>query len=98
MEFGGIHWATIFQEVHQILISVMSFKITLLKPHLPVKFVKENVQMWFHYFDHMGQVTELWLSCYLVLLSTDSKKAGNKTAAVSWPDPYDDLPSSALKS
>ena len=22
---------------------------------------------------HMGQVTELWLSCYLVLLSTDSK-------------------------
>ena len=34
----------------------------------------------------MGQVTKLRLSFYLVLLSSDSKP-GNKTAAVSWPDP-----------
>ena len=35
----------------------------------------------------MGQVTELWLSCYLVLLLIDSRKPGNKTAAVlvTWP-------------
>ena len=40
---------------------------------------------------HMGQVTKLWLSYYLVLLSIDSKliaKPGNKTAKVSLPDPY----------
>ena len=37
--------------------------------------------------NHMGQFMKLWLSCYLVLLSIDSKP-GNKTAAVSWPDPY----------
>ena len=30
----------------------------------------------------MGQVTQLWLSSYLVL------QPGNKTARVSWPDPY----------
>ena len=36
---------------------------------------------------HMSQVMELWLSCYLVLLSIDSK-TGNKTATVPWPDPY----------
>ena len=35
----------------------------------------------------MGQVPELWLSCYLGLLSIDSKP-GNKTAVVSWPDLY----------
>ena len=34
---------------------------------------------------HMGQVKELWLSCYPVLLSTDSK---TKTAAPPWHDPY----------
>ena len=28
---------------------------------------------WFHIYIYMGQVTELWLSCYLVLLSIDSK-------------------------
>ena len=39
---------------------------------------------------HMGQVTKLRLSCYLVLLSIDSKP-GNKTATVLWPDPYDVL-------
>ena len=35
---------------------------------------------------YMGQVTKLWLSCYLVLLSI--AKPGNKTATVLWPDPY----------
>ena len=35
----------------------------------------------------MGQVLEVRLSNYLVLLSDDSKP-GNKTAAPSWPDPY----------
>ena len=38
-------------------------------------------------FKYMGQVKKLWLSCYLVLLSIGSKP-GNKTAEVSWPDPY----------
>ena len=38
---------------------------------------------------NMGQVTELRLSCYLVLLSIDSTKPGNKLAAVSWHDLYD---------
>ena len=33
---------------------------------------------------YMGQVTKLQLSCYLVMLA----KPGNKTATVSWPDPY----------
>ena len=33
----------------------------------------------------MGQVTELWLSCYLILLSI--AKPGNKPATVPWPDP-----------
>ena len=28
---------------------------------------------WSRGYDNMGQVTELWLSCYLVLLSIDSK-------------------------
>ena len=36
---------------------------------------------------HMGQVMKVWLSCYLVLLSFDSKP-GNKTATRSWPDRY----------
>ena len=31
----------------------------------------------------MGQVREVWLFCYLVLLPSDSR-----TAAPSWPDPY----------
>ena len=35
----------------------------------------------------MGQVTKVCLSCYLVLLSFDRKKTGNKTGATSWPDP-----------
>ena len=35
----------------------------------------------------MGQVIELRLSCYLVLLSIDSK-LDNKTASVPWPDTY----------
>ena len=35
----------------------------------------------------VGQVTKLGLSCYLVLLSIDSKP-GNNTASVPWPDPY----------
>ena len=34
---------------------------------------------------YLGQVTKLRLSCYLVLLLI--AKPGNKTAAVSWPDP-----------
>ena len=38
----------------------------------------------------MGQVMKLWLSCYLVLLSIDSKPS-NKTAAVPWPDPNNDF-------
>ena len=40
---------------------------------------------------HMGQVMELRLSCYLVLLSA---KPGNKTATVSWPYPSTDIQSS----
>ena len=36
----------------------------------------------------MGQVAKVSLSCYLVLLSFDSKP-GNKTATPSWPDTYD---------
>ena len=36
---------------------------------------------------YMGQVTKLWLSCYLVLLYLIAKP-GNKTATVSWPQPY----------
>ena len=35
----------------------------------------------------MGQVMELWLSCYLVCYQLIAKP-GNKTAAVSWPGPY----------
>ena len=35
---------------------------------------------------YMGQVTKLWLSFYLVYQLI--AKPGNKTAAVSWPDPY----------
>ena len=35
----------------------------------------------------LGQVTELWLSCYLGLLSIDSKTRQLKTDAVPWPDP-----------
>ena len=38
---------------------------------------------------NMGQVTELRLSRYLVLLSIDSTKPGNKLAPVSWHDLYD---------
>ena len=34
---------------------------------------------------YMGEVTKLWLSCSLVLLSLIAKP-GNKTASVSWPD------------
>ena len=50
--------------------------------------LKSRTWLWvISYSLNMGQVTKLWLSCYLVLLSTDSK-TGNKTAAVSWPDPY----------
>ena len=40
---------------------------------------------------YLGQVMELRLSCYLVLLSIDSKliaKPGIITAAVSWHDPF----------
>ena len=37
----------------------------------------------------MGQVTELWLSCYLVLLSIDSKtRQQEATPPWPWPDPY----------
>ena len=35
----------------------------------------------------MGQVTKVWLSCYLVLLSNDSKTR-QQDARPSWPDPY----------
>ena len=35
----------------------------------------------------MGQVTELWLSFTLFGYQLIAKP-GNKTAAVSWPDPY----------
>ena len=35
----------------------------------------------------MGRVIEVWLSCYLVLLSVDSKPA-DKTVEPPWPDPY----------
>ena len=35
---------------------------------------------------HMGQVTELWLSCYLVLLSNDSKtRQQDSRSSVTWP-------------
>ena len=34
---------------------------------------------------YVGQVTELWLSCYLVFYQLIAKP-GNKAAAVSWPD------------
>ena len=36
---------------------------------------------------HMGGVMEVWLSCYLVLLSMIAKP-GNKTATLPWPLPY----------
>ena len=49
---------------------------------------KWHISLW-TYID-IGQVTKLWLSCYLVLLSIYQliAKPGNKTASVSWPDPY----------
>ena len=35
---------------------------------------------------YMGQVTELWLSCYLVLLSIDSKtRLQDRHSSVTWP-------------
>ena len=36
----------------------------------------------------IGQDAKVRLSCYLVLLSNDSKTSYNKTGAPSWPDPY----------
>ena len=38
---------------------------------------------------NLGRVMEVFLFCYLVLLSTDIKKPGNKTAATPWLNPYD---------
>ena len=35
---------------------------------------------------YMGQVMQVWLSCYLILLSTE--KTTNKTAKHSWPAPF----------
>ena len=39
---------------------------------------------------YMGRAMEVRLSCYLVLLSADIAKAGNKAFASPWPYPYDD--------
>ena len=46
-----------------------------------------NWPFYIEFYLFMGQVMKVGLSCYLVLLSVDSK-TGNKTSAPSWPDPY----------
>ena len=49
---------------------------------LPVWFPWYKMQIWIH----MGQVMRVWLSCYLVLLSNDSKtRKQDSRTFVTWP-------------
>ena len=80
--YDGIHWITTYHHnyliqniSHWLCTLLMKYMFILVKsyPYFTGFFTNALKDIAYENDVHMGQVTELRLSCYLVLLSTDSK-------------------------
>ena len=88
-----ISWKYTMSEI-TFMVRISSWNMalgTLTKFQLEI-LIRSTISAIHKFWENMGQVTKLQLSCYQVLLSIDSNqliaKPGNKTATVSKPDPY----------